>query len=1398
MHHFAVLTSIACPAPHHWQRCWRLIVALLLGTLVQAAYNTQRVYAQNANCGEPERSQGVGGQADATLNRTFKLERCVIRTFTFAGQTKKIVAYYTLANGIASDHLLPVDTNGDGTDDLTSEQIASRVAEWTETAWRTYRSYGLGDPLGQSTFRIHIFDSRPGLGGWCCQPDQYEIDGPIVRSALRNGGDSRDAESIVYHEMWHAMEGNPFQGGWVTEGSASYMTDRVTLPVDNDDDNDYIGRVNGFMGWGHQASLTDLDYVAAPWWAYFTERLTTINTEPNRGVDIMREFMVHPATTPFARIEAMLQARPQVGNLRRVWLDFAVTNYVKRLRNGVPPQLRYQDELQPGAPKYADVQMSVDATLTATSGSGPTLTSIKAWAAHYYRFSPAANVPIINLEFRQDANRTLGYALLKIRNNDLVEMTYSVGRDFVSSFANDNYTHIVVVVASFGDYANFRYTTNATQPVLRLIDPLTSRKAQAGDPNAPDKILIKVEVLNPTGGGTPIAGIDPKAFVITVGNKAVPAADILSSAYIQGQYWLLLRAPSQATNGDYALTVAYSSLTAVEAQAVHYEAVKNADNVLVIDRSGSMAENGAVKMTAARDAARLYVDSWRNGDQVGVVSFNEDAMLSRQLGDYATTRQLALDAIGLLVTGGDTSIGDGVNLGLTELAQRGQANHKWAMVVLSDGIENRPEFIPAFLAAYEARKAAKQQIPKVHTVALGANADRARLEDLAAKTGGSYFFAALPTVVAGQNTVQSAATTAIYLSNDLAEIYRVAGEQVARQQQIYAGSSVLDYDDPIRIHSMTVDGAANEAIFILKWDKDNLGSDVTLRQPDGTIYTAPPTIDWLHQVWRVPAPQPGVWTLTVHFVANCDNCANEVLVEAAVLSDLTFDLYLGLPVEQRRVGKPMPLFASLADSQVIGDASIVAGISSPGGGYYSVTLYDDGLHNDSAAGDGFYGGVFYQTQEFGAYRMVVQATGVSPRTGAYVRRLRADFNMLEFRVWNPTEFPDVDPNRPLDRQNLDDPHWPLIDIDRDNLPDWWEIEFNLDPELDDNNQGDDTDFDGLTQLDEYNNSTDPTTSDTDKGGQNDGAEVSNGGNPLDPSDDAVACPYSFYASGVDHQHDEPTHVDGNLLFFEVDPDHAYFFIWRATDPNGPREVLEAQAPSTGVYTDTTVVMGTTYYYWLSAYDAEGHASCILGPVSLTASADPIAPEGLVTINDGAAITANPNVTLTLNASGDTTEMQIHNNPGAYAPDQDWVAYVSSRPWQLINDGGYGRVYVWYRDGAGNVSEPAFDTIAISTTNKLEQTIQFASLPNRTLSASPVALSATADSGLPVGFSTATPTICTINGNSVTLLATGICTIVASQAGDDSYHPAAPVQQSFQITAPGQPGGSALYLPLVMR
>ncbi len=58
--------------------------------------------------------------------------------------------------------------------------------------------------------------------------------------------------------------------------------------------------------------------------------------------------------------------------------------------------------------------------------------------------------------------------------------------------------------------------------------------------------------------------------------------------------------------------------------------------------------------------------------------------------------------------------------------------------------------------------------------------------------------------------------------------------------------------------------------------------------------------------------------------------------------------------------------------------------------------------------------------------------------------------------------------------------------------------------------------------------------------------------------------------------------------------------------------------------------------------------------------------------------------------------------------------------------------------------------------------------------------ASASSGLPVGFSSTTPTICTVSGSMVSLLAAGTCTVSADQAGDDNFNPAPQVQQSFSV------------------
>jgi hypothetical protein len=103
--------------------------------------------------------------------------------------------------------------------------------------------------------------------------------------------------------------------------------------------------------------------------------------------------------------------------------------------------------------------------------------------------------------------------------------------------------------------------------------------------------------------------------------------------------------------------------------------------------------------------------------------------------------------------------------------------------------------------------------------------------------------------------------------------------------------------------------------------------------------------------------------------------------------------------------------------------------------------------------------------------------------------------------------------------------------------------------------------------------------------------------------------------------------------------------------------------------------------------------------------------------------------------------------------------------------------------AGNASWAAATPVTESfQVTKASQTITFGSLPNVPLSTGSIIVSATASSGLTVAFKSATTKVCTVSGTTVTLIKTGTCTIKATQPGNTGYTAAAPVDQSFQVTA----------------
>ena len=79
-----------------------------------------------------------------------------------------------------------------------------------------------------------------------------------------------------------------------------------------------------------------------------------------------------------------------------------------------------------------------------------------------------------------------------------------------------------------------------------------------------------------------------------------------------------------------------------------------------------------------------------------------------------------------------------------------------------------------------------------------------------------------------------------------------------------------------------------------------------------------------------------------------------------------------------------------------------------------------------------------------------------------------------------------------------------------------------------------------------------------------------------------------------------------------------------------------------------------------------------------------------------------------------------------------------------------------------------------------QTITFPTITGAWYALQQITLSATASSGLAVSFASTTPTVCTVSGNTASLLIAGSCILHASQTGSTVYAAALPVTQVVAV------------------
>ena len=154
--------------------------------------------------------------------------------------------------------------------------------------------------------------------------------------------------------------------------------------------------------------------------------------------------------------------------------------------------------------------------------------------------------------------------------------------------------------------------------------------------------------------------------------------------------------------------------------------------VVAFDKSGSMADlvSGVAKIELARQAVRKVLDAVRPTDAVGVLAFDASPVVVSPLAASPDPRRLA-EALRAINPGGSTAISPALSQAADWL-RRSNVTRRHVLLV-SDGRTPPAD-------AERLRETVKSGGFELSVIAIGADADRAFLEELATRTGGRAYF----------------------------------------------------------------------------------------------------------------------------------------------------------------------------------------------------------------------------------------------------------------------------------------------------------------------------------------------------------------------------------------------------------------------------------------------------------------------------------------------------------------------------------------------------------------------------------------------------------------------------------------------------------------------------------
>lgn len=489
----------------------------------------------------------------------------------------------------------------------------------------------------------------------------------------------------------------------------------------------------------------------------------------------------------------------------------------------------------------------------------------------------------------------------------------------------------------------------------------------AGSPRHPDSIKVELR-LPPSWASVDFPSSDMRFFVYPKGlqprlgaTARYQASGVLTWRQGATVFADLRRLPQQENDGEFTLLAVMLqggkvALSALADRPVIYRA-EDVDVALVIDSSQSMARTDPKKQRVA--AAQAFIDmAARDGriGSVGLVRFNDMPMMLCPPTPLAR-KDVLLKSLSKINADGLTNIGLAVEAADRLFADIPQG-HRRAVVLLTDG---KNESVPY---ADEHKVFIKNRTP-VYCVGLSRDADMSLLERIAEQTGGRAFRATD--------------------HRELMSIYQRIAAELGRRQLIFTRT----VQEAEAVFPVPVDGAVRNISFAVDAGPEQV--DLALTPPVATA-SAPAenggnaVMEYGREGYRelrINSPRAGVWLVHVRRKSGKDELNLTVSGETSLFLD-------AFPLQKSENGTR--IVATLAhNGRPLSDGRVLV---LPSGELGKTFLFDDGAHEDGAAGDGVYSALL-TPQSAGRARLLLLAAG-NVEGGEYIRQADAGESFLSW------------------------------------------------------------------------------------------------------------------------------------------------------------------------------------------------------------------------------------------------------------------------------------------------------------------------------------------------------------------------------------------------------------------